>query len=132
MGGWPYKYVVPYQDDVEAALAALRADVFGRGDYCGAETQPRSIKEALKRAGDTGTRSILDIERVNKKPDYCCVAPVTAEEASRYFGSAQPTVQMIEDCEPLWQDLERGKARYAVAYEDGVPRYLVFIGYSFD
>ena len=132
MGGWPYQYVVPFQDDAQAALDALRADVFARGDYYGSETRPRNIKEAVARSGDSGTRSILDIDRVSKKPDYLRAAPLTAEETARYFGGGQPTVKMIEECEALWEELERGKARYVVAYEEGVPTELVFVGYSFD
>ena len=42
MGGWPYQYVVPFPDDVQAALDALRADVFAHGDYYGsAACRPR-------------------------------------------------------------------------------------------
>jgi hypothetical protein len=132
MGGLPYKYVVAYQQDAQAALDALRADVFTRGDYHRAATRPRTIREALKRSADTGTRSILDIERISQAPDYSRAAPLTPAELARYFGTAMPSVKMVEDSEDLWQDLERGKARYVVAYEEGVARYLVFIGYSFD
>ena len=132
MGGWPYQYIVPFQEDAQAALDALRADVFARGDYYGSETRPRTIKEAVARSGESGTRSILDIDRVSKQPDSMRAAPLTAEETARYFGGAQPTVKMIEESEALWEELERGQARYVVAYEGGVPAKLVFVGYSFD
>ena len=36
---------------------------------------------------------------------------------------------MIEECDALWEELERGKARYVIAYEEGVPTKLVFVGY---
>jgi len=132
MGGWPYQYVVPYQDDTQAALDALRADVFARGDFYGSETGPRDIKEAVARSGESGTRSILDIDRVSKNPGSQRAAPLTAEETARYFGGVRPTVRMVEECEALWEELERGQARYVVAYEGGVPAKLVFVGYSFD
>src|SRR5262245_29258664 len=132
MGGWPYQYIVPFQDDVQAALDALRADVFARGEYYGAQARPRSMKEAVARSGESGTRSILDIDRVSTVSDYRRAAPLTAGEVEKYFGGALPTVRMIEECDDLWQDLERGKARYVVAYEGGVPANLVFVGYSFD
>jgi hypothetical protein len=132
MGGWPYQYVVPFREDAQAALDALRADVFARGEYYGSEARPRNIKEAVARSGDSGTRSILDIEHVSRKPEYHRAAPLSAEELERYFGGRQPSVKMIEECEDLWQDLERGRARYVTAYEGGTPVSLVFIGYSFD
>jgi hypothetical protein len=132
MGGWPYQYVVPFQDDVQAALDALRTDVFARGAYYGSEARPRSIKEAVARSGESGTRSILDIERVSPRPDYRRAAPLTAAEVERYFGGAQPTMRMVEECDDLWENLERGQARYLVVYDGGVPINLVFVGYSFD
>ena len=132
MGGWPYQYVVPFQNDVQAALDALRADVFARGDYNGWSARPASIKEAVQRSGESGTRSILDIERVSTVPALRRAAPLTAAEMERYFGDAQPTVTMIEACDDLWEDLERGQARYVVVYEGGVPARLAFMGYSFD
>jgi hypothetical protein len=132
MGGWPYQYVVPFQEDAQAALDALRAAVFARGEYYGSEKRPRSLKEAVAHSGESGIRSILDIERVAPVPDYRRAAPLTSDEVVRYFGGSQPTVRMIEDCDDLWQDLERGQARYAVAYEEDAPVSLVFVGYSFD
>ena len=53
-------------------------------------------------------------------------------ELKRYFGTAAPTVGMVEECDQLWQDLERGKARYIVTYGGVAPRNIVFVGYSFD
>jgi hypothetical protein len=132
MGGWPYQYVVAFQIDAQAALDALRADVFARGDYYGSQARPRSIKEAVDRSGESGTRSILDIERVSKSPALRRAAPLTPAEVARYFGEAKPTVRMVEECDDLWEDLERGQARYMVTYEGDVPVNLVFVGYSFD
>jgi len=132
MGGWPYQYVVPFQEDVQAALDVLREDVFARGAYYGSEAHPRSIEEAVARSGESGTRSILDIERVSPRPAYRRAAPLTAAEVERYFGSAQPTVTMVEESDDLWEDLERGQARYLVVYDGGIRVNLVFVGYSFD
>ena len=132
MGGWPYQYVVPYQEDPQAALDGLRKDVFERGEYYGSEARPRTIKEALRRSGDSGTRSILDIERITKDPALRCAAPLTNDEMARYFGGQTPTIKMVQDCEDLWQDLERGMARSVLIYEGAAPKEIVFIGYSFD
>jgi hypothetical protein len=132
MGGHPYQYVVDYQEDLQEALSQLRADVFRKGEYHGADRGAKTPKEALKAAGETGTRSILDILRVQKKPDYCCAAPLTPEELRRYFGAEAPTVAMVEQCDEFWEDLERGKARIVLIRENGVPTKIVFAGYSFD
>jgi hypothetical protein len=132
MGGWPYQYVVPYQANLQAALDGLRKDVFERGAYYGSEARPGSIKEAVRRSGESGTRSILDIERITKTPASCCAALLTNDEIARYFGGQTPTIKMVEECEDLWNDLERGMARCVLIHEGGAPKELVFIGYSFD
>jgi len=131
MGAEPYYYVVEYDPDVQAALDRLRDDVFQRAAYHGSARRPKSAKEALELAGGDGTRSILDVSRITE-PDYCCAAPLTPEELERYFGTDQPTADTVEGCDELWEDLERGMARYVIAHENGRPRRIVFVGYSFD
>jgi len=131
VGGYPYKYVVDYEPDLQAALDRLRADVFRRGDYYGAEQKPKSPEAAVKASGDSGTRSILDITRVQAKPDYSRAAPLTHDELLRYFGTDEPSLTVVEDCEPFWMDLERGMARCLVVTDAGVKK-LLFAGYSFD
>jgi hypothetical protein len=132
MGSEPYQYVVPFQEDVQAALDELRAEVFRSGNYHGAGRGAKTPEEALEAADEAGTRSILDIARVQKEPRFCCAAPLTLEELMRYFGTENPTVAMVERCDAFWENLERGKARYVVIREDGVPSKIVFAGYSFD
>jgi hypothetical protein len=132
VGAHPYRYVVAYSENPRAALERLRQTVFEQGQYHGAENRPRTPEEALEASGETGTRSILDITRIGDRPDFGCAAPLTPAELERYFGTATPTVGMVEECDPLWEELERGKARYVVTYEEGVPRSIVFVGYSFD
>jgi hypothetical protein len=131
MGGHPYQYVVAYADPA-TALRKLRQDVFQKGQYFGAHRTPKSPEEAVELAGATGTRSILDILRIADEPDYSCAAPLTAEQAMEYFGTERPSVDMIEHCDLLWEELERGMARYVVVYEADVATSLVFIGYSYD
>lgn len=132
MGAHPYMYVVPFHDDFGAALQALRNDVFERGAYFGGESRPRDIKQAVARSGETGTRSILDIERVSRTPALRCAAPLSSEELHRYFGGQQPTARMVEESDQLWEELERGMARFTVIQEAGAPKQLMFVGYSFD
>lgn len=131
MGGHPYRYVVDYDDDLQAALNRLRADVFRRGDYYGADQKPKSPEAAVKAARETGTRSILDITKIQTKPDYCRAAPLTRDEMLRYFGPEEPSLAAVEGCEDFWMDLERGMARCVVVL-DGSAKKLLFAGYSFD
>jgi len=131
MGGHPYRYVVDYDDDLQAALNRLREEVFRKGDYYGAERKPKSPEAAVKASGDTGTRSILDITKVQAKPDYCRAAPLTRDEMLRYFGTDQPSLASVEAAEDFWMDLERGMARCVIVSDAGV-RKILFAGYSFD
>jgi hypothetical protein len=132
MGGVPYEYVVDYQFNVKAVLEQLRQDVFASGEYHGAERKPRTPEKALEAAGEDGTRSILDILRIAPEPDYCAAAPLTPDEYQRYFGTGKPTLDAIRGCDALWEELERGMARYVLAYEGNRPTKIVFVGYSFD
>ncbi len=131
MGGHPYQYVVDYDPDTQAALERLRGDVFRQGKYYGADQKPATPQDAVKLAGETGTRSILDITKVKSRPDYCCVAPLTQQELTRYFGTITPTVGQVEESDEFWEDLERGKARCLEVLDNSV-RKLFFAGYSFD
>ncbi len=48
------------------------------------------------------------------------------------FGTSQPTREMIESNEDVFEALEHGQGVYIVAYRDGRPAEIVFAGYSFD
>ena len=132
MGGEAYQYVVDYQFNVKAALAKLRQEVFASGEYNGAERKPTSPEEALEMSGADGTRSILDILRIGPKPDHFVAAPLTPAEYQRYFGTDKPALESIQQCDDLWDDIERGTARYVLTYEGDRPTKIVFLGYSFD
>jgi hypothetical protein len=90
-GAVPYSYFVKYQPDVDAALQELREREFRAGRYNPVVPFPfhtaapapgaghRTIREALRAAGADGTRSILDLGRVSKKPQLGTVAPLADE-----------------------------------------------------
>ena len=107
MGGHPYRYVVDYEQDLQAALDRLRADVFRRGEYSGADQKPKSPEAAVRASGESGTRSILDITKVQAKPDHCCAALLTRDEMLRYFRTDAPSLAMVDDCESFgWTSSE--------------------------
>lgn len=132
MGAEPYEYVVDYHEDITQVLERLRNDVFQSGKYRGSEMKPGTPEEALEMMEESGTASILDINRVSDVPDLCCAAPLSSEELQQYFGKEKPTVEAIQKCVRLWDDLERGQARYLVILENDIPAKIMFIGYSFD
>lgn len=132
MGAEPYQYTVPFEEDPQVALDKLRAQVFEQGNYRGSEFNPATPDEALEMMDADGTASILDIDEITDVPDYGCAAPFTPEERLEYFGSERPTRADVEHSDLLWDDLERGQARYVVIYKDSVPEAIKFVGYSFD
>lgn len=132
MGAEPYDYTVPYETDIQSALEKLRAAVFERGEFNGAEFGPTTPEEALEMAEEEGTGSILDIMQVSDKPDFGCAAPLSPTELQRYFGTEKPTQVDIKNSDVFWEDIERGHCRYVVLYEGDDPIQIHFAGYSFD
>jgi hypothetical protein len=146
MGAHPYWYFVPYQQDIDGALQALRDREFKAGRYNpampfpelsggmtagGPGAQHDTIEEALEDAAEDGTRSILDIQEVADAPDFCVAAPLLPEQLEALFETDQPTHAMVESLDFI-EDLERGHCVYVVVYKDGKPDELLFAGYSFD
>jgi hypothetical protein len=39
---------------------------------------------------------------------------------------------MVENCQGLWEDLQRGSGVYVVLYSGGKPHEIFFAGYSYD
>ena len=132
MGAEPYEYYVSYEADPDVALQQLRAQVFQSGEYRGAEFTPATPEEALEMMDADGTASILDIERIAAQPDFCCAAPFSSDELTKYFGTVHPSREDLATKDFFWDDLERGQARYTVVYEQDRPAELYFVGYSFD
>ena len=76
MGATSWLYFVPYQEDVEAALQALRRDVFLRGDYAAPidrETMIAALQQALRRPkcydADLVAQWKEDLERLESIPE---------------------------------------------------------------
>lgn len=147
MGGHPWFYYVDYEPDINAALQKLRQREFSAGRYNPAidfpefpvdENSPAtgaqhgSIDEALEDADADGTRSILDMMTVADKPDYGVVAPLPLETLTELFGTTEPTHEMIEESDELYDLLERGQGVYIIVYKDAQPSEIFFAGYSYD
>jgi len=153
MGGEPYWYVVPYEADIDAALQKLRHRELNAGRYNpvmpflsfpvdpavpGPGGQHATFDDAMTDADADGTRSIIDLARASKVPydgsgDPSMTAwPIRDDEIARMTGSRCPTVQMLVECEDLWESIERGSGVYVVVYEGATPSEIFFAGYSFD
>ena len=149
MGGHPYWYFVPHEDDAQAALDRLRARELAAGRYYpvlsdikfaepgfAAQTpgaQHATIEEAMEDAAETGTRSILDIASVGDERDFCTAARLGDDELRARLGTPQPTrEQILAGLLRVLEGIERGKAVYAAVYRDGAPAELFFAGYSYD
>jgi hypothetical protein len=147
MGARAYYYFVPYRDEIDAALQALRQREFLAGRYNpvmpfidfpvdpgkpGPGAQHSSIDEAREEAEADGTRSILDIDVIGDQPDFCVAAPVDQAMLEELYGTTEPTHEMIESELEIFEHIERGQAVYIIVYRDGKPHELFFAGYSLD
>jgi hypothetical protein len=147
MGAHPYYYFVKYNPDINAALEELRQREFKAGRYnpvipflefpIGPDSpapgaQHASIRKALKDSDADGTRSILDLDHISINPEFCAASPLPLDELIRLFKIQQPTHEIIEQSDELWEILERGQGIYIIAYKDGSPNEIYFAGYSFD
>ena len=98
----------------------------------------KTIEELLEQRAESGTHSILDIQRVSQEPDFAAVSPLPPEELVKLFGADKPTRKTVEDKlgdydlveHPMVS--ERWQGIYFVVYRDGKPDELYFMGTSGD
>lgn len=150
MGASGWRYVVPYQEDLEAALDALRRQVFADGDFISpAEDgypEPASVEDLMRDEyaffmGTNGTHSILDVVMVVPDGDTeqlpGTIKPFAPDETRQVFGSMQPG---RADYDRLADALifdkiglpERGTGRAVTLWKGGEPAEIAFWGYSGD
>ena len=100
--------------------------------------KPETIDELLEEQGESGTHSILDIQRVSDEPDFGAVSPMPTERLREIFGTDKPTRKMVEskqgDYELVEDPLvsERWQGVYFTVYRDSRPDELFFMGTSGD
>jgi hypothetical protein len=95
---------------------------------------PGSIDEAVAWAGESGTHSILDIERCSQTPDFGVAWQLQPAIRRRLYGTEQPTAEDLARVgwHAAAENLDRWQAVYFPLYEDGNPVSLVFVGCSGD
>jgi hypothetical protein len=156
MGASGWEYVVPYQEDLAAALEALRQRVFDEGDYLKPSfydeygiynvPDPTSLEELNQERyeqfmGESGTHSIIDVFAVapvdSDPEEFGTITPLSEEEYIGLFGVARPSrgeYDAVADSEELHDYVTGGRwtGRAAVLWSDGAPSEIVFWGYSGD
>lgn len=147
MGARPYWYLIPYEEDFNAALSKLRMREFKAGRYNpvipfpefpvsdespAPGAQHADVSQPLMQTEGEGTRSILDLERVSEANDYCVARTLSDAELLKYFGTTKPSAEIIQMNSGFFNDIERGKGLCIVVFENEIPLDLFFVGYSFD
>jgi hypothetical protein len=151
VGASEWWYVVPYQDDLDEALDALRRRVFADGDFISPVDfglpAPESVDDLAYQEmyeefmGTNGTHSILDIARGVVRPGYDhgsegTIWRLTDEESQRVFGSARPSRADFDVADRrALQDLVTGRrwtGRAVVLWTGDNPDEIAFWGYSGD
>jgi hypothetical protein len=142
MGAEPWSYYVPFREDTVAAMEALKEQEFAAGRYRmdDPDNPPATIEDAVADCDADGTGTILDMIGVSntphdpssEDPQFCMVAPLTAEQLHELYGTDQPTHAMIQGNQGFYEWIDRGLGVYIVVYQDGTPSELFFAGYSFD
>lgn len=131
MGADFYSVWVANEADPARALAKARAEVLAKGVHRG-EQRPQTPTDALRASGESGTGSILDIEKISAREEAGAANGLDRSELLELFSTEYPTRQAIESCDELVEGIDRGCARYVAAYENGTCIGIVFLGYSFD
>jgi hypothetical protein len=157
MGASSWEYVVPYQADLGAALAALRLQVFEQGDYLKPSyygpngghlgvLDPSSLDDLHQEPywefmGTSGTHSIIDVFAVvpveSGPGEFGTIRPLSEGEYVELFGVVRPThseYASLADSERLHEFITGGRwtGRAAVLWNGGTPAEILFWGYSGD
>jgi hypothetical protein len=100
--------------------------------------KPATIEELLEEQGESGTHSILDIQRISPVPEFGAVSPMPVERLREIFGTDKPTRKMVESKQGEYELVEdplvseRWQGVYFTVYRDDRPDELYFIGTSGD
>jgi hypothetical protein len=147
MLGSPYWYLVPFAEDVQEALDALREREFEAGRYNPVmpkidfvepgfsrqyrKAQHDSIEDAIMDAGEEGTRSILDIHTVAERADFGVAAPFPRAAYMELYRTTEPEMKEVRANKEFLRWAAPAQCVYIVIYEQKQPTHIVFAGRSF-
>jgi hypothetical protein len=149
MGANPWSYFVDYEPNITSALDKLKEREFQAGRYfpaidyadfplrldsANSSPQHPSIQSAIFAAGEDGTQSILDVDRVSESICSGCIAALEVSDLIDIFGTEVPAYDEISENIPdaIFDFIGRGEAVYIVLFKDSLPTKLLFVGYSYD
>jgi hypothetical protein len=154
MGASGWEYVVPYQQNLGAALDALRQQVFASGDYIKPSfygdlfdlPDPASLEDLLGQKrywefmGTSGTHSVIDVHAVvpaDANDEFGAIRALSDEECAELFGTAQPgraDYDALSNSERLYEYVTGGRwtGRATVLWADASPSEIAFWGISGD
>lgn len=147
MGALSWYYFLPYNPNVVQALHFLRKREFDAGRYFPAmpildfPINPRSpspgpshasIEQAMRAAGETGTRSIIDMTAINSHRGRGILVELSTNKLFELYGSRFPTHEMVEQNMDFFTQIDRGEGVFFTVYEGDTPLELFFAGYSYD
>jgi len=99
---------------------------------------PRTIEALVEQCEESGTHSILDIDRLSDVLEFGALTPLSEQQLVDLFSTTQPTRAILEK----WQGrvpsvteprlYHRWEGIYFTLYKDGVPDELYFEGASGD
>jgi hypothetical protein len=97
------------------------------------QPKPNSIDELIELNGESGTHSILDIQKVASSPDFGVVAPLSQKELRDIFGTERPNREMVENKAEIVKSLRgRWQGTYIIVYNKETPKEIFFTGFSGD
>lgn len=93
--------------------------------------QPSTPEEAVQKAGEDGTHSILDMTTIATEPGSGVLAPLPAETLEACFGTQYPSKTAVK-ARAAELVRRRGWGTYVIAYQRETPRWICFLGLSGD
>jgi hypothetical protein len=93
----------------------------------------RSIQALVELAEDSGTHSIIDIQRISGRPEFAAASPVPVQDLLKAFGTDRPTREQVDASNlPFSEVLLPWHAVFFTIYRDRKPVEYMFIGCSGD
>jgi hypothetical protein len=96
---------------------------------------PKTPDEAVEKAAEDGTHSVLDVTRVSASPAFGAVSPMPEDVQRDLFGSARPGRARVEAAQhAIGCPAGRWSGYWLAVYadDDDAPRWLCFAGVSGD
>jgi hypothetical protein len=149
----PYWYLVPFEEDLQQVLDALREREFRAGRYNPVmpkldfaepkfsrqyrAAQHDSIEDAIMDAGEEGTRSILDIHTLvdhADDADFGVASPLPRAALQELYGTLRPTTKTVRSNKEFLRWAFPAQCIYFPVYDahaDVRPAHVLFAGRAF-